>query len=68
MLRNAVLPPQVGIDTTNTGPAAEQEPAGDDVVVDPMITAEFGLSQVVEAYQAATDKDNQIKVVINHEK
>lgn len=42
--------------------------AGDDVVVDPMITAEFGLSQVVEAFQAATDKDNQIKVVINHEK
>lgn len=34
----------------------------------PIITAEFGLSDVVEAFETATDKDNQIKVVINHEK
>lgn len=42
--------------------------ANDKAVITPIITAEFGLSEVVAAFQTATDKDNQIKVVINHQK
>jgi 2-desacetyl-2-hydroxyethyl bacteriochlorophyllide A dehydrogenase len=39
-----------------------------DILVEPMITHAFGLSDVAKAFEAAADKDNAIKVVINHEK
>lgn len=39
-----------------------------ETVISPIITAEYGLSDIEEAFEVARDKDNQIKVVINHEK
>jgi 2-desacetyl-2-hydroxyethyl bacteriochlorophyllide A dehydrogenase len=38
------------------------------IVVEPMITHTFGLSDIKKAFEVAADKDNEIKVVISHEK
>ncbi|HHW82277.1 MAG TPA: alcohol dehydrogenase catalytic domain-containing protein [Actinomycetales bacterium] len=35
--------------------------------VDPIVTAAFPTDQLAEAFEAATDRDGQIKVTINHE-
>jgi len=39
-----------------------------DIIVEPMITHTFGLSDVKKAFETVADKNNEIQVVINHEK
>lgn len=39
----------------------------EETYIDPIITNEFPLSEIVEAFEVASDKENEIKVVVNHE-
>ncbi len=37
------------------------------ILVEPMITSKFGLSEIDKAFETACDKENSIKVIIDHE-
>ena len=39
----------------------------DSIIMDPIITNRFGLSDVKKAFEIACDKENSVKVVLNHE-